>query len=179
MVAGPNTRQIDEQRIPVINAHSPSGTSVQNVVHFGQLVNTGRFQAYDYGSVRENLAHYGTAQPPLYNLANMEVPVAFYSSESDYIAAVPDVLNTVNSVKNVISHDIVPHFNHLDFVWGTRAAASVYFPIRDSINKDSTPPTTQPPPTGAPPTGAPPTQAPPPEENPGEEAPPEKLSQVN
>jgi len=136
MISGPNTHQMNESRIPVINAHSPAGTSIQNVLHFGQLMNTGKFQGYDYGSPNANRIKYGTPSPPLYNLGNMNVPVAFYSSELDWLAASGDVAEAVSLVKNVIADVVVPRFNHMDFVWGLRAAEEVYQPILKSILKD-------------------------------------------
>jgi len=145
MISGPNTKQIEEQRIPVINAHSPAGTSVQNVIHFGQLMNSGKFQAYDYGSTKENQARYGSKEPPVYDVSNLEVPVAFYSSESDWLSTPLDVDTAVKSIKNVIANVKVPAFNHMDFVWGVRAATQVYQPIRDSITKDFAPPGEEPP----------------------------------
>jgi len=136
MIAGPNTKQINESRIDVIDAHSPSGTSVQNVIHFGQLMNSGKFQAYDYGSAKKNQEHYGSDTPPEYDVSQLEVPVSFYSSDKDWLADPQDVANAVSKVKNVIENVQVPNYNHMDFVWGTRAAAEVFTPIQKSIAKD-------------------------------------------
>jgi len=136
MISGPNTHQINESRVPVIDSHSPAGTSVQNILHFGQLMNTGNFQAYDYGSAKANQKHYGTDKPPVYDVSKMDVPVAFYSSEQDWLADPLDVLGAVNSCKKVIANVVVPNFNHMDLVWGTRAAPEIFQPILQSIAKD-------------------------------------------
>lgn len=39
-------------------SHFPNGASLQSVLHFGQLLNTGRFQYFDYGR-RKNIEKYG------------------------------------------------------------------------------------------------------------------------
>lgn len=35
------------------------GTSVMNMIHWVQMVNSGKMQAYDYESVEKNQMHYG------------------------------------------------------------------------------------------------------------------------
>jgi pimeloyl-ACP methyl ester carboxylesterase len=141
MISGPNTRQIDERRIESINAHSPAGISIQTVVHLGQMLDHGMFKAYDYGSPALNKAHYGTdnSQPPVYSLASMMgIPVFLYSSECDWIAEPLDVRTTASFIRTteLVSNVVVPTFNHMDFIWGTRAAAEIYKPIMASIGGD-------------------------------------------
>jgi len=136
MISGPNTHQINETRVPVIDSHSPAGTSVRNVVHFGQLMTSGNFQAYDYGSAKENQAHYGSDQPTLYDLTKMEVPISVYYGSDDYLATPADVLDAVSHFKNVVEKVPLDGFQHMDFVWGLKAAPLVFQPITESIRKD-------------------------------------------
>lgn len=136
MISGPNTHQINETRIPVINAHSPAGTSVQNILHFCQLINTGNFQAYDYGSSKENQKHYKMDYPPLYDVSTFEIPISFYSGDVDSLASPVDVAYTVSLFKNVAENVYLEGFAHMDFAWGVRAASMVYQPILKSISKD-------------------------------------------
>jgi pimeloyl-ACP methyl ester carboxylesterase len=136
MISGPNTHQINESRVPVINAHSPAGTSVQNVIHFGQLVNSGNFQAYDYGNAKANNKHYGTDRPPLYDVSTMQIPVTFYSGDVDWLSTPIDVSYSVSLFKNVVDNVLLTGFNHMDFVWGIKAAPLIYQPIAKSISKD-------------------------------------------
>jgi lysosomal acid lipase/cholesteryl ester hydrolase len=135
MIAGPNTHQINESRVPVIDSHSPAGTSVQNVVHLGQIINSGNFQAYDYGTSKKNKEHYGTSKPPLYDVSTFEIPIAFYSGDSDWIATPADVSYTISLFKNVVGNTFLTGFNHFDFVWGLNAAPKVYEPIIENIQK--------------------------------------------
>ena len=40
--------------LPIILGHEPGGTSTRTVVHFAQLVDSGRFRKYDHGSADAN-----------------------------------------------------------------------------------------------------------------------------
>lgn len=141
MISGPNTRQIDESRLDIINAHSPSGTSVQTLVHLAQTMSheQGVLRAFDFGSPILNKDHYGQNLPPVYNVnaGTLKVQTYFYSSECDWIAEPLDVDAAASAIRTVlVSQSIVPGFNHMDFLWGTRAAREVYYPIMTAIAQD-------------------------------------------
>jgi lysosomal acid lipase/cholesteryl ester hydrolase len=135
MISGP-TDQMNATRMPVIDAHSPAGTSVQNVVHFGQLINSGNFQAYDYGSTKKNQAKYGTSQPPIYDVTKMSTPISIYYGDNDWLASPKDVEYAVTQFQNVVESFLLKDFNHMDFAWGLRAGDQVFRPIAESIKKD-------------------------------------------
>lgn len=46
--------------------HLPSGTSTANLLHWAQMVNSGKIQMYDYGSDEANRRHYGTVNDHTY-----------------------------------------------------------------------------------------------------------------
>jgi lysosomal acid lipase/cholesteryl ester hydrolase len=49
----------DEERFQVyVGGHYPAGTSTKTLVHFAQLINSDKFNEYDYGPVR-NMDIYG------------------------------------------------------------------------------------------------------------------------
>lgn len=79
------------ERYDVLVGHAPAGTSVMNMKHWKQGIELGNFQAYDYGSTRENQDHYGQPYPPVYNLANIRVPVRLIAGSSDLLADITDV----------------------------------------------------------------------------------------
>ncbi|XP_072485076.1 lipase member N-like isoform X2 [Notamacropus eugenii] len=56
--AGFDTKNLNVSRISIYLSHSPSGTSIQNVLHFKQLFHSDEFRAYDWGSKDENMRHY-------------------------------------------------------------------------------------------------------------------------
>ncbi len=76
ILTGPSN-YINTTRLAVYQTHM-TGTSVKNMVHFAQMVISGNFQMYDYGSNRQNLIYHNQTTPPLYDLKNINVPVAIY-----------------------------------------------------------------------------------------------------
>jgi lysosomal acid lipase/cholesteryl ester hydrolase len=137
MISGLESRQINASRIPVINAHSPGGTSVKAAVHLAQLINSGQLQDYDYGNYKINQEHYaGNAKPPVFNLGTMEAPPTYlYAGGSDWIARPEDIFNLANTISRIKAKDpeTISNFNHIEFLWGNRAARSVYQPIMQSM----------------------------------------------
>jgi len=62
-------------RWPVYVSHYPSGTSVRNMLHWGQSVRKGTMSMYDYGSEAANMDEYGQPSPPAYNLSSIDPTV--------------------------------------------------------------------------------------------------------
>jgi lysosomal acid lipase/cholesteryl ester hydrolase len=135
LIGGPESKQLNTTRLPVYLSHSPSGTSTRTVVHMGQMVNSGKLQAYDYGK-KGNQENYHQDKPFEYDLTEMEVPVAIYSGGEDWLADPKDVQNLLPLLKTLTENTYLPDYNDFDFIWGLRAAAEIYFPIRNDIKKD-------------------------------------------
>jgi len=140
LIAGPESNELNNTRLPVYLEHTPAGTSTVNVLHWAQNVRSGRHQAYDWGSAHANQQHYGTSDPPIYNVNNVNAPTYLYWSDSDWLADPQDIaayllpnLNPTILVQSTNLHD----FNHLDFIWGLRAAAEVYNPIIEIMRLDA------------------------------------------
>ncbi|VDM75330.1 unnamed protein product [Strongylus vulgaris] len=78
------------------------------------------------------------ANPPDYDFTKIQNSVYLYWGDSDWLAdpqdiseyLLPRILHTV--VGNVELKD----YNHLDFIWGLRAAADIYYPIVNLIKQD-------------------------------------------
>jgi len=79
LIMGCDSSDWKTTRYDVYVSHDPAGTSVQNMVHFAQMVRDDQFQMYDYGSASANQQHYGQPTPPNYNLGNVQVPTALFS----------------------------------------------------------------------------------------------------
>lgn len=116
-VLGYNKFQITDDVLPVVVGHTPSGTSLKNFIRWGQIQNNG-FSEYDYGVLR-NVATYGTAKPPLYDLSGVTMPWVFLGSENDYVANVTDIKLLQSKLQKsslcVLSDKT---FGHLDFIYG-------------------------------------------------------------
>lgn len=82
----------DATRFNVYMGHFPAGASVQSFIHYAQMINSGKFQLYDWGSTSENHKHYGQNTPPMVNLANIkgDVPVAMFAGTEDDLGDLTD-----------------------------------------------------------------------------------------
>ncbi|XP_071533448.1 lipase lipl-1-like [Panulirus ornatus] len=136
LVAGPDADELNEEYLPVILAHTPAGTSVHTVNHYGQILHKGVFGKYDYG-VLGNMNHYGQTTPPLYNLSNVHAPVGLFWGNTDWLADPQDVAHLAAELPNVVLNYNVnkTEFNHMDFGWGIHANEYVYTYVLDLFSK--------------------------------------------
>uniref|UniRef100_A0A915PMJ9 Lipase n=1 Tax=Setaria digitata TaxID=48799 RepID=A0A915PMJ9_9BILA len=140
-MTGPATTQMNVSRIPIYMSHLPAGTSMANVLHWAQMVNSQKTQMYDYGSKSKNMKHYNMSVPPIYNLSLINAPVYLYWSEKDWLADKRDVQNGLIAKimpKYLIQNNELENFNHFDFLWGIHAADQIYKPIIEIIKDDQT-----------------------------------------
>ncbi|EPB66234.1 hypothetical protein ANCCEY_14675 [Ancylostoma ceylanicum] len=124
-------------RTPVYLSHTPAGTSSMNVMHWVQMVKKGTVAMYDYGT-RENKKKYGQANPPEYDFTRIQKPIYLYCGDEDWLADPQDISGYLLPR---ISHTVVENvdltdYNHLDFIWGLKAAADIYYPIVKKIKAD-------------------------------------------
>ncbi|VDD90165.1 unnamed protein product [Enterobius vermicularis] len=135
-IAGPESNQFNQSRVVVYLTHTPAGTSTRNIFHWSQMVKSKMVQKYDYGTNEENYRHYGQPTPPVYNLTNIDAQIYIFWSDKDWLADQTDVEDSLLNVlrpycmKNVSR---LVDFNHVDFIWGLRAADEIYKPILQTI----------------------------------------------
>ena len=99
------------------------------------MVISGRFQAYDYGSAKENMVHYNQSEPPLYDLSSIRTPVALYSATNDWLADPADVDSLRQALPNVVDYWNTDDWNHLDFIWGTNGKTFLYDRMIDLMQR--------------------------------------------
>ncbi|XP_008836069.1 lipase member K [Nannospalax galili] len=125
-LGGFDPQNLNTSRLDVYLAQSPAGTSVQNMLHWAQAVNSGQLQAFDWGNPDQNMIHFHQLSPPLYNITEMEVPTAIWSGGQDIVADAKDTENLLPKVSNLIYYKVIPHYNHMDFYLGKDAPWEVY-----------------------------------------------------
>ncbi|RXM34664.1 Gastric triacylglycerol lipase, partial [Acipenser ruthenus] len=118
----------------VYTTHCPAGTSVKNMLHWRQLAKSGKLGAFDYGW-RGNMAHYNKSTPPLYYVRDMKVPTALWSGGHDTLADPKDVTVLLTQIPNLVYHKDIPHWEHLDFIWGLDAPELMYNQIVKLMNQ--------------------------------------------
>lgn len=124
-----------KEKMAVYFTHMPSGTSLHNIVHYSQLITSGRTQKWDYGSPSENLERYGQEEPPEYDLTKIKTPVFLYAGTEDQLADLVDVEKLTSKLNNVIKYCVMDDFDHLDFLWGRRSPQTIYADIVKTIKR--------------------------------------------
>ncbi|GMT15702.1 hypothetical protein PFISCL1PPCAC_7000, partial [Pristionchus fissidentatus] len=136
LITGPESDQFNKSRTEVYIAHTPAGTSTQNIQHYAQMVKEGTVSRFDYGSSKTNQQHYGQSKPPSYDFTKIKGDMYLYWSDDDWIADPEDVkgyLLTSLNPKYIKLNNHLDGYNHLDFIWGLNAASQIYQPIIDLI----------------------------------------------
>ncbi|GAB0092451.1 Lipase [Sergentomyia squamirostris] len=136
LIAGFNSEQLNRTELPAIMANTPAGAATRQLVHYGQLYNSGRFRQFDHGRIG-NMAEYGSFSPPDYPLDRITAPIALHFSDNDWLAAVVDVQTLRSRLRNVIGAFRVPlaSFNHLDFQWAIDIRPLCYNRVISLINR--------------------------------------------
>ncbi|XP_060042423.1 lipase member K isoform X2 [Erinaceus europaeus] len=125
-MCGFDPNNLNMSRLDVYLSQSPAGTSVQTMLHWAQAVNSGQFQAYDWGNPELNMEHFFQLTPPLYNVTQMSVPTAVWSGAQDPVADPIDVENLLPKISRLVYYKLIPHYNHVDFYLGQDAPQEIY-----------------------------------------------------
>lgn len=124
-IFGPDDRDNNMSRVPVYMSNWPAGTSFKNVIHFSQIITSGKCRMFDYGR-KGNLEHYHQDTPPGYDVTKMTTPTAFFYGGNDGLANATDVRALIPQISNLIIEDFIREYNHIDFVFGIDAGKVLY-----------------------------------------------------
>lgn len=126
-VCGPSVH-LDPARTPVFVRWTPAGTSVKNMVHWEQNLQSDTFGMFDYGTEAGNVERYGQASPPLYELQRLRVPTVLFIGENDYMTQPQDIHRLKEDLPSemLLASVAVPTYSHLDFTWACDAHKLLY-----------------------------------------------------
>ncbi|XP_009701255.1 PREDICTED: lipase member M-like [Cariama cristata] len=127
LLGGYNEKNFNMTRLDVYTSHYPDGTSVKNLIHWAQVVKSGEFKAFDYGS--KNPAVYHQETPPSYRVEEMPVPTAVWSGGKDWTVDWRDVRLLLPRITHLVTYGHFPDWNHWDFIWGLDAPGRLYSSI--------------------------------------------------
>uniref|UniRef100_A0AAQ6AGW6 Lipase n=1 Tax=Amphiprion ocellaris TaxID=80972 RepID=A0AAQ6AGW6_AMPOC len=84
-----------------------------------------KLTAFDFGPAG-NMEHYNQSVPPQYHVQDMKVPTALFSGGQDTLADPKDVALLLTQVSNLVFHQHIKHWEHLDFIWGLDAPEQMF-----------------------------------------------------
>lgn len=98
--------------------HIPSGSSVKQVMHYGQEVKYGFFGYYKEGK----------EIPRNFDLSRITTPLTLHFSPVDKLTNPTDVRRLVSELRSVVYVQEIndADFNHMDFLWGIHPATTIY-----------------------------------------------------
>jgi hypothetical protein len=110
-------------------------TSIYTVLHYCQMMTKKSFQAFHWGSEKENLANYNSPNPPTYELGSVTVPSVVFWSDKDSLACDSDVFRLQKELPNMISSHKLD-YRHIDYLWGEKADIKLYKHIGDILDQN-------------------------------------------
>ena len=78
------------ERFDVFMANEPSGSSYRTFIYYGQMINSGKFNRYDYGAIK-NKKVYGQSDVPLVPIEDYNIPTVLLSGSLDGLSTPLDV----------------------------------------------------------------------------------------
>lgn len=104
----------------------PAGISLRQILHFGQLIRSGKFHQFDYDDAYLNMVHYGDVTPPEFDLNRVSVNISIYLSKDDTTTTMGNVIELRDRLPCVKQTYTISEFSHSDFIYNEKAAELVY-----------------------------------------------------
>lgn len=130
-LCGFNENQLNNNTIAMIFGHTPAGTSLKTLIHYGQTLRgyADRFRRFNTGFITSAI-DYKTLRRDrkFYNLKEVTTPSYCFYAHKDIITTKEDARNTCKGLGNLKGEFIVNEGNwsHNDFVFGNDAKKHVY-----------------------------------------------------
>lgn len=124
LLLGDSLVRANQSLTPIIVHHIPEGTSVLNILHFAQMIESGEFRAFDFGPA-ENLRKYGSTTNPVYPIQNIRSPdIGFVVGRTDPLSTMKNVELTRSMLRVPLMDDYIvpdPVWGHSDYMYAMGA----------------------------------------------------------
>ncbi|XP_022649991.1 gastric triacylglycerol lipase-like isoform X3 [Varroa destructor] len=133
--------RLNSSRARVYAVNTPAGSTVQDFVHFFQVIQTEKFAKFDYDDKpacypvdKTNQIVYGQSTPPEYKLENINVPLVVFHSKDDTFAGPDGVAKLRQKVGKLVVNGGWYYIEkskwlHLDYLWAMDAVQLVYLNV--------------------------------------------------
>uniref|UniRef100_A0A670ZK59 Lipase n=1 Tax=Pseudonaja textilis TaxID=8673 RepID=A0A670ZK59_PSETE len=121
---GYNEKNLNLSRMDVYMSYFPDSTSVQNILHWGQVKYLKIQYCFSGFHMIIKRSRNGTVVRILYE--RITVPISIWYGENDLLVTPDDVKALINQLRSVVYKDSLSDWNHVDFVWGLDASKRVY-----------------------------------------------------
>ncbi|XP_053685954.1 lipase 3-like [Sabethes cyaneus] len=115
-----------------------TGISTKQLIHYGQLMDSGKFQQFDYKNIIQNMQHYKQTNVPEYNLSRIDVPFTLFYGNKDFFTSRQDMKKLLRSLPKVSSYTEIPGWTHMDFIYNVQVYIKVYSKIIESLRNVTT-----------------------------------------
>lgn len=115
----PVTEWNDPVRAKIDADRSNSSASLKEILHFGQIFQTGNWKQFDYGSDAKNTARYGSAIIPVIPIHQIDrVPIAYFVGEHDELANPIDTKWSYDKIETAFDYRLYDDMDHYSFQTG-------------------------------------------------------------
>ncbi|XP_058466693.1 lipase 3-like [Malaya genurostris] len=115
-----------------------TGISTKQLIHYGQLMETRKFQQFDYKNFIENFQRYKQGKPPYYDLSRATVPFTLFSGTNDFFSSSKDFKKLIRSLPNVSEFSELFGWTHMDFIYNAQIYVNVYRKILEAMRNSTT-----------------------------------------
>ena len=105
------------ERFDVFMSNEPSGQSWRTFAYYGQMINSGKFNRYDYGAIK-NRKVYGQSEVPLVPIEDYNIPTVLLSGSLDGLSTPADVAWLSGALGDKVVFQKQYHADHFTFAIG-------------------------------------------------------------
>ncbi|KAJ6647530.1 Lipase 3, partial [Pseudolycoriella hygida] len=132
---GKNAKQFNGTLVGSVLKNTPAGMSMKQLYHYLQLINSKKFQFYDFKK-EGNLAKYKSLTAPEYQTSNIKVKMQILYGTHDLVTTPEDVEQIIQYFGDQVVDIVkIEDWNHIDFVYGKDANKMVYQKIIELMRK--------------------------------------------